>query len=49
MREVDAMRGRDEATVPTTIELERATNPFMRAPSPKGLAELRLGKDNFRG
>lgn len=30
-RDVDAKRARGEATVPTTIGLERATNPFLRA------------------
>ncbi len=49
MAEVDAMRLRGEATVPTTIGLERATNPFMRAASVEQLAERRAAKDNFRG
>jgi hydroxyacylglutathione hydrolase len=49
MREVDAMRLRGEATVPTTIGLELATNPFMRAVSVEQLAERRSAKDAFRG
>ena len=49
MAQVDAMRLRGEATVPTTIGLERATNPFMRAASVEQLAERRAAKDNFRG
>lgn len=49
MTEVDALRAQGEATVPTTIGLERATNPFMRAASAEDLARLRAGKDNFRG
>jgi hydroxyacylglutathione hydrolase len=49
MAEVDRLRAAGEATVPTSIALERATNPFMRAASADRLAELRLGKDNFRG
>ena len=49
MVEVDAMRTRGEATVPTTIGLELATNPFLRARSAEELAKLRAGKDNFRG
>ncbi len=49
MREVDAMRARGEATVPTTIALERATNPFMRAGSAGELASRRAAKDVFRG
>lgn len=48
MIEVDAMRARGEATVPTTIGLERATNPFMRASSVAVLAERRAAKDSFR-
>jgi hydroxyacylglutathione hydrolase len=46
---VDAARARGEATVPTTIGLERATNPFMRARSVCQLAERRAAKDGFRG
>jgi hydroxyacylglutathione hydrolase len=49
MAQVDAARSRGEATVPTTIALERATNPFMRAASVEQLAERRAAKDNFRG
>ncbi len=45
MTSVDAMRLAGEATVPTTIALERATNPFMRAASVEQLAERRLAKD----
>jgi len=46
---VDAARAKGEPTVPTTIALERATNPFMRAASVEELAERRLAKDNFKG
>lgn len=46
---VDAARARGEATVPTTIGEERATNPFMRAASVEQLAERRAAKDSFRG
>jgi hydroxyacylglutathione hydrolase len=49
MDEVVALRARGEATVPTTIALELATNPFMRAGSVEELAARRAGKDNFRG
>jgi hydroxyacylglutathione hydrolase len=49
LREVEAMRERGEATVPTTIALERATNPFMRAQSIEQFAERRASKDVFRG
>jgi hydroxyacylglutathione hydrolase len=47
--EVEAARSAGEATVPTTIALELATNPFMRAASASELAERRGAKDNFRG
>ncbi len=49
MAAVDAMRAQGLPTVPTTIALERATNPFMRAESAKQLAERRAAKDSFRG
>jgi hydroxyacylglutathione hydrolase len=49
MREVDALRARGEPTVPTTIALELATNPFMRAGSAEALARRRAEKDAFRG
>jgi len=47
--EVEAARAAGEATIPTTIAAERATNPFMRAASAEALADLRRAKDNFRG
>ena len=49
MADVDAARARGEPTVPTTIGLERATNPFMRAATVAELAERRAAKDSFRG
>ena len=49
MRDVDAARAAGEATVPTTIGLERATNPFLRAGDADEFAKLRSGKDNFKG
>lgn len=45
--QVIAMRERGEATVPTSIGAEKATNPFMRASSVAELAERRTAKDNF--
>jgi hydroxyacylglutathione hydrolase len=60
-RAVFAARERDLPTVPTTIALERATNPFLRAPAlaPRmggaGLEDwaafslVRSAKDNFKG
>ncbi len=49
MAEVEAARAAGEPTIPTTIALERATNPFMRASSAAELAERRRAKDDFRG
>ncbi|WNO55188.1 hydroxyacylglutathione hydrolase [Stakelama saccharophila] len=49
MEEVARVRKRGEATVPTTIGLERATNPFLRAANASELAKRREEKDNFRG
>ncbi|HYV87537.1 MAG TPA: hydroxyacylglutathione hydrolase [Candidatus Polarisedimenticolia bacterium] len=45
--EVQAARALGEATVPTTIGEERATNPFMRARDVAELARRRTEKDNF--
>jgi hydroxyacylglutathione hydrolase len=45
MAQVTAMREAGEATVPTTIAHERATNPFMRAASVEELAARRAAKD----
>ena len=49
MARVEAARAAGEATVPTTIALERATNPFVRAPSVQEFARRRAAKDAFRG
>jgi hydroxyacylglutathione hydrolase len=49
MREVAAARAAGEATVPTTIALERASNPFLRARDVQEFAKRRAEKDNFRG
>ncbi|MGN6270643.1 MAG: hydroxyacylglutathione hydrolase [Sphingomonas sp.] len=46
---VEAARAAGEATLPTTIALERATNPFMRAKSIEQFAARRAEKDAFRG
>ncbi|MGI8840507.1 MAG: hydroxyacylglutathione hydrolase [Caulobacteraceae bacterium] len=44
-----AARERGEATVPTTIALEMATNPFLRAADAEAFGALRAAKDAFRG
>lgn len=49
LRGVEALRVRGEATVPTTIVAERATNPFMRARDAEELGTLRAAKDRFAG
>lgn len=49
MRQVDAARAAGEATVPTSIGEERATNPFLRAPDADMFADLRQRKDHFTG
>jgi len=49
MAKVEAARAAGEPTVPTTIALERDTNPFMRASTVELLAERRASKDGFRG
>lgn len=46
---VNRARAAGEATVPTSIGLERATNPFMRAGSPEILKQRRVAKDGFSG
>ena len=54
--EVFAARAKGLATVPTTIGLERATNPFLRSPrllpeldAVKAFARIRDAKDKFAG
>jgi hydroxyacylglutathione hydrolase len=53
---VFSARAGGEPTVPTTIALEKATNPFLRAPRlepdlapAQAFARLRAAKDSFRG
>ncbi len=48
-REIFAARERGEPTVPTTIALEKATNPFLRAGDAGRFGALRAAKDSFRG
>jgi hydroxyacylglutathione hydrolase len=61
VREVEALRARGAPTVPMSLAVEKATNPFLRAPALKAklvgadkadweaFAELRSRKDNFKG
>ncbi len=48
LSEVEAMRGRGEITLPTTVSAEKATNPFIRATTVEQFAQLRADKDSFR-
>ncbi|MDB5668154.1 MAG: hydroxyacylglutathione hydrolase [Alphaproteobacteria bacterium] len=49
VEEVHRARSAGLATVPTTIALELATNPFMRASDADQLAARRVEKDGFKG
>lgn len=46
---IDLARSRGEATVPSTIGEELATNPFLRAASVAEFGARRAAKDSFRG
>jgi hydroxyacylglutathione hydrolase len=46
--EVQALRAAGKITLPTTVEQERATNPFVRAKGWEEFASLRSDKDRFR-
>lgn len=47
--EAKAQRAAGQATVPTRLAEERATNPFLRAADAARLAAVRSAKDSFRG
>mgnify|MGYP006275968619 CR=1 FL=1 len=49
LEQVLALRGRGEATIPSSVALERATNLFVRASDAAELAELRQSKNTWRG
>jgi hydroxyacylglutathione hydrolase len=48
LRHVEQERSEARPTVPTTVSLERATNPFLLARDVDRFAELRREKDSFR-
>ena len=48
LRHVERERSAERPTVPTTVAEERATNPFLLAPSVEQFADLRRKKDEFR-
>ena len=46
--QVERLRDEGKMTVPTTVGMERETNPFVRATNVKEFARLRSDKDSFR-
>lgn len=46
---IDTLRARGEPTVPFSLAMEAATNPFVRAGSIEELARRRAAKDVFKG
>lgn len=44
-----ALREKGTPTVPTSVAMEKKTNPFVRAGSAKRLGEIRAAKDSFKG
>jgi len=42
-----SLREKGIPTVPTTVAMEKKTNPFMRALTPERLGEIRAAKDSF--
>jgi len=49
MADVDGARAAGRPTLPTTIALERDTNPFVRAGDVAEFARRRAAKDSFKG
>ena len=49
LHEVQQRRSRGELSLPSTLALERVSNLFLQANSPKTLAELRQDKDDWQG
>jgi hydroxyacylglutathione hydrolase len=48
LTQVKLLREEGKITVPTTVEQERETNPFVRATNAEEFARLRKDKDSFR-
>ena len=48
LKQVHQLRLQGQITLPTTVEAERATNPFVRAEDAESFARLRSEKDSFR-
>ncbi len=49
LAESERLRAEGKPTLPTTIAVERATNPFLRARDAVELGERRAAKDSFKG
>ena len=47
IKTAEALREAGKPTVPTTVAMERKTNPFVRAASADELGRIRAAKDNF--
>jgi hydroxyacylglutathione hydrolase len=47
-KDVAALRARGDYSTPSTIAIERATNPFVRASDAATFADLRKRKDSFK-
>lgn len=45
--EINTLRAQNLPTLPVSLGVERATNPFLRAPTIEALARLRAAKDVF--
>ena len=48
LRQIEQERAADRSTVPTTVEAERATNPFLLARDVQQFTDLRRAKDDYR-
>jgi len=48
LAEVQALREAGQITLPTTVALERETNPFVRSTNVEEFAQRRAAKDSFR-
>jgi hydroxyacylglutathione hydrolase len=49
LEEVKSLRDQQRITLPSTIALERTTNPFLLCANAQTFADLRQQKDSFRG
>lgn len=47
VKEIEVLRAKGQPTLPVRLDLERATNPFIRAKTAEEFAKIRTAKDNF--